>query len=44
VARGRTPDTSLAGRFARISAVQVALVILMVLAATGMARGLGTPG
>ncbi len=39
--RGQTPDTSLAGRFASISYVQAVLVMLMVLAATAMARGIG---
>ena len=41
LARGGSPDTRLAGRFARISYVQAALVLLMVLAATAMARGIG---
>ena len=41
VARGELPDTRLAGRFATISHVQVLLVLLMVLAATAMARGIG---
>ena len=41
VGRGDTPDTTLAGRYARVSYVQVVLVLLMVLAATAMARGLG---
>ena len=41
VAKGAQPDTSLAGRFARISYAQVVLVLLMVLAATAMARGVG---
>jgi putative membrane protein len=39
--RGETPDTRLAGRFATISSVQALLVLLMVLAATAMARGIG---
>jgi putative membrane protein len=39
--RGETPDTRLAGRFASISYLQTALVLLMVLAATAMARGIG---
>jgi putative membrane protein len=43
VARGGQPDTGLAGRFARISYVQAVLVLLMVLAATAMARGIGPP-
>ncbi len=40
---GGTPDTKHARTFARISFVQGVLVVLMVLAATGMARGLGIP-
>jgi len=43
VAHGRTPDTRAAVRFARISAMQAVLVVLMVLAATAMARGYGVP-
>jgi putative membrane protein len=39
--RGETPDTRLAGRFAGISYLQAVLVLLMVLAATAMARGIG---
>jgi putative membrane protein len=39
--RGQTPDTRLAGRFASVSYFQALLIILMVLAATAMARGLG---
>lgn len=39
--RGRTPDTAQAGWLRRISVVQVALVVLMLLAATAMARGYG---
>jgi putative membrane protein len=41
LARGAQPDTAPAGRFARISYVQAILVLLMVLAATAMARGIG---
>ena len=41
VRRGEMPDTRLAGRFASISYVQAVLVLLMVLAATAMARGIG---
>ena len=41
VARGEVPDTQAASRFARISFVQATLVVLMVLAATAMARGFG---
>jgi len=39
--RGQSVDTRAAPALARISAVQTALVILMVLLATGMARGFG---
>jgi putative membrane protein len=39
--RGETPDTRLAGRFASISCLQAVLVLLMVLAATALARGIG---
>jgi len=41
--RGTQPDTRAAPAFARISFVQAVLVMLMVLAATGMARGYGVP-
>jgi putative membrane protein len=41
---GGQPDTAAAPAFARISFVQAVLVALMVLAATGMARGYGVPG
>ena len=40
--RRATPDTSKAGRFGTISTLQAILVLLMVIAATGMARGYGT--
>jgi putative membrane protein len=43
VARGDVPDTRAAGRFAQISFIQATLVVLMVLAATAMARGYGVP-
>jgi len=43
VARSEVPDTQAASRFARISFVQATLVVLMVLAATAMARGFGMP-
>ncbi len=42
-ARGGVPDTRAASRFARISFIQAGLVVLMVLAATGMARGYCVP-
>jgi putative membrane protein len=41
LARGETPDLRAAPTMARTSYVQAVLVILMVLAATAMARGLG---
>jgi putative membrane protein len=41
VSRGQTPDTRRAGRFARVSDLQAVLLLLMVLAATAMARGFG---
>lgn len=40
VGRGQMPDTSRAGRFARISYAQALLLVMMVLAATAMARGI----
>lgn len=44
LARGELPDTRAAERFARISFLQAGLVVLMVLAATAMARGYGSAG
>lgn len=41
--KGIQPDTHAAGRFAAISAVQAVLLVGMVLMATGMARGYGSP-
>ena len=41
LARGETPDLRAAPGMARTSYIQAALVMLMVLAATAMARGLG---
>jgi putative membrane protein len=41
LARGTLPDTARAARFARISYAQVVLVLLMVMAASAMARGIG---
>ena len=41
VRHGRTPNTSRARTFSRISALQAALLVVMVLAATAMARGMG---
>ena len=45
VRQGTVPDTQAAARYAGVSTVQAVLVILMVIAATGMARGygMGTP-
>ena len=43
VAKGDVPDTAAAGRYAIISEAQAWLVVLMVLAATAMARGFGAP-
>jgi putative membrane protein len=42
VAKGTLPDTSRAPRFAWTSTLQAVLIVLMVIAATGMARGFGT--
>lgn len=39
--RGETPDVTSAPALSRISYVQAVLVVLMVLAATAMARGIG---
>lgn len=44
VQRGQPVDTRLAGRFARISYLQAGIIVLMVLAATAMARGYGAQG
>jgi putative membrane protein len=41
VSRGQAPDTGAAGLLARISFVQAGLIVLMVFAATAMARGVG---
>jgi len=41
LARGATPDTSTAPRLARVSRAQAITVVLMVLAAAAMARGIG---
>jgi putative membrane protein len=41
LAQGTIPDTGRAARYARGSMVQAVLVILMLLMATGMARGFG---
>jgi putative membrane protein len=42
VAHGTLPDTTRAARYARISMIQGLLVLLMVIAATGLARGFGS--
>ncbi|WP_339490657.1 DUF2214 family protein [Pseudomonas rhizophila] len=39
--KGRAIDPSKAGRFARISHIEALLLVLMVVAATGVARGVG---
>ena len=44
VKQGNAPDTSRARAMARISTVQAILVVLIVFAAAGMARGLGVRG
>jgi putative membrane protein len=41
VSRGETVDTRHAMRFARVGYAEAALLVLMVFAATGMARGVG---
>lgn len=41
--KGGTPDLSRAKRYAGIGVVQVVLLVLMVFAASGMARGIGLP-
>jgi putative membrane protein len=41
VSRGQIPDTRAAASLARISFIQAGLVVLMVFAATAMARGVG---
>lgn len=41
LAQGVLPDTTSASRYARVSMIQAFLVLLMVAAATGMARGFG---
>jgi putative membrane protein len=43
VAQGGVPDTARAARFARASFIQGVCVVLMVLAASAMARGFGLP-
>lgn len=44
LARGTSPRTELAPRFALTSRIQVALVVVMVFVATAMARGYGAAG
>jgi putative membrane protein len=41
--KGATPDLRRAPTFARISVIQTLLLIVMVFAASGMARGIGLP-
>ena len=43
LSRGQQPDTHAAARFAWISIIQAVLVVLMILAATAMAKGYGVP-
>ncbi len=43
VGRGDVPDTNVARGLARTSFLQATLVVLMVLAATALARGYGVP-
>jgi putative membrane protein len=43
VRRGEAPDTQAAPTLARISFWQAGIVVLMVITATGMARGYGEP-
>jgi putative membrane protein len=44
IAHRAEPDTTRAMRWHRISQAQAILIVLMVIAATGMARGFGAPG
>ena len=44
IAQGTEPDTTRAMRWHRISQAQAFLIVLMLIAATGMARGFGAPG
>lgn len=41
---GRTPDLTRAGRFARVGTLQTVLLVVMVFAASGMARGIALAG
>jgi putative membrane protein len=43
IARGGIPDTTAAGRYATISRIEAILVVIMVILASGMARGFGMP-
>ncbi|WGS48885.1 DUF2214 family protein [Paraburkholderia sp. D15] len=43
VRKGLVPDLSKARSYARYSVIQTVLLVLMVFAATGMARGIGLP-
>jgi putative membrane protein len=42
LSKGIQPDTSRADRYATISYIEAVLVVLMIVAATGMARGYGS--
>ncbi|MEK6424926.1 MAG: DUF2214 family protein [Burkholderia gladioli] len=44
VRRGELPDVSRASTYSRICHAQAALIIVIVFAAAGMARGIGMPG
>ncbi len=43
IAAGSEPDLTAAPRLARVSFIQAGIIVLMVLAATAMARGYGVP-
>jgi putative membrane protein len=43
VRKGAAPELRKARRYAHLSVIQTILLVLMVFAATGMARGIGLP-
>jgi putative membrane protein len=43
VKKGSPPDLRKARRYAHLNVIQTVLLVLMVFAATGMARGVGLP-
>jgi putative membrane protein len=43
IKKGVPPDLRKARKYARFSVIQTVLLVLMVFAATGMARGIGLP-